>query len=76
MCFVHNYVAEAEQAILGRTQRGTAAPSASYVMGSTGMPPRHEPLDGRGGCPTRSALEGEGEGGWHYHACDDRNEQR
>jgi len=29
---------------------------------------------GRGGCPTRSALEGEG--GWHYHACDDSNEQR
>ncbi|RMZ71865.1 hypothetical protein GMOD_00009212 [Pyrenophora seminiperda CCB06] len=65
MCFVHNCVAEAGQAILDKTQRGTAAQSASYVMGPTGMPPRYEPLDGRGGCPGRSALEG-GEGGWAF----------
>lgn len=59
MCFVHNYVAVAEQAILDKIQRGTAARSAPYVMGSTGMPPRHEPLDGHGRRPARSALEGD-----------------
>ncbi|EDU48070.1 predicted protein [Pyrenophora tritici-repentis Pt-1C-BFP] len=75
MCFVHNYVAEAQQATLDKIQRGTAAPSASYVMGSTGMPPRHEPLDGRGGLPSEIRARGKREGG-HYHACDDRNEQR